>query len=71
MDYKIENNIPIPIQRYCKYPFKDMIIGDSFFVEGKSNALLSIAKYFAKQHKLDWKFTVRKEENGTRIWRIK
>lgn len=71
MNFKIDKNIPMPTRRYSKYPFNEMEVGDSFFVEGKSNALLSIAKYFAKSQKLDWKFTVRKEVNGTRIWRIK
>jgi hypothetical protein len=71
IDYKIDKNIPTPIQRYCKYPFKDMEVGDSFFVDSKSNNMLSVAKYFAKQRKLDWVFTVRKENGGTRIWRIK
>jgi hypothetical protein len=69
------------------YPFSKMIPGDSFLVSvggGDSNPnpdpteyalaakrLGSAAHCWAKSHKLDWKFCVRRrpEETGVRIWR--
>jgi hypothetical protein len=69
--YFIEKNIPMPEQRYAKYPFSVMEIGDSFFAETKASSLLTTANYFLKKHNKNWEFTVRKENNGTRIWRTK
>lgn len=68
---KIDKNIPLPEQRYSKYPFHNMAVGDSFFVNINAGCLLTTAKYFIKKHKTSWKFAVRKENNGTRIWRVK
>jgi len=52
--YKIDKNIPIPeienkIKGFRKriYPFKEMEIGDSFFVPGKTN-LSSVGSSFYK-----------------------
>ena len=55
-----------------KYPFKDMKIGDSFFVEcdkPKTKKLSSILGCAGRCKPM--KFTVRQVENGIRTWRIK
>ncbi len=82
--YEIEKNIPIPplAKRGQKqgeksghrYPFKAMEIGDSFLVECESihdmrvrnNIRLSIYNQAVTS-----RFTVRRVENGLRVWRIK
>ncbi len=81
-DFTIEKNIPLqPTKRAKwknprKFPFKDMVIGDSFFVDnysrdkmqGVSNAGRA---YFRKMGKYDtMTVTSRKESNGFRVWVI-
>ena len=67
--YKIEKNIPIP---NIKYPFAELEIGDSFYVEGGRNVTSAVrvaAFTFAK--KTNTSFVTRTVENGVRIWRKK
>ena len=70
---KIDKNIPIPPNnsqggRPSKYPWRDMAVGDSFRVEGKTcNAVTGMASSAGKR--LGMKFTVRTEDGGHRIWR--
>lgn len=67
--FKIETGIPIPATG-LKYPFKDMKIGDSFFVPNKaiSGARTSRCN-FSKKHK-EYKFITRNENDGIRVWRV-
>ena len=73
-DVKIEKNIPIPeacggaITR--KYPFNEMEVGDSIFIEGRKGSYTpgNAAHNYGKNH--GKKFTSRKENDGFRIWRI-
>jgi hypothetical protein len=64
--YKIEKDIPIPRPRR-KYPFEDMEVGDSVFVEGKRPQ--DFSSYFWRYKPM--KSTCRSLNGGTRIWRIK
>jgi len=71
--YKIEKGIALPQGKAKKqtiYPFAQMEVGDSFFVEGKTIANVSSS---AVHHALksEKKFSVRKENGGVRCWRIK
>ena len=71
--YKVEKNVHIPIGKPAttkKYPFGDMSIGESFLVpEGdNSNNVVRSAHAYGKRNGM--KFTSRKAEGGTRIWRI-
>lgn len=85
--FTIEKGIPIPQNagRKSKYPFSDMKVGDSFFVEGKTAAGLYASCRKASE-KLDAKFiartvsedvweeddegdTVEKTLEGVRVWR--
>lgn len=56
-----------------RYPFRKMQIGDSFLL--KTNEikpqlrLRQAASQFAKRN--GWDFTIRKQEEGVRIWRTK
>lgn len=83
---KIEKNIPIPEPkkrgpkkgeggRTPTYPFKEMEVGDSFIYSTKSTESMMrsagcAARGWAKKVGLNWKFTVRRLDEGIRIWRI-
>lgn len=71
---KIEKNIPIPVRTI--YPFKDMQIGDSFFVSigndkpkynQKQNVYMAMWKFCQKN--TNKKFTTASIDNGIRVWR--
>lgn len=70
---KIEKNVPFPagseIHGNEKYPWKQMEIGDSFFVERPFKTFCAQA-YWAGT-RLNKLFKTKKENNGTRVWRIK
>ncbi len=73
--FEIEKGIPIPNMgtKKDKYPWRNMKIGDSFFVANKTVKIMGpCAHHIAKNR--DMKFSVRTvEENGkkgVRIWRI-
>ena len=64
--------IPKPSRKVVKYPFREMKIGDSFFVdsEGRRGKAHQAAKMFRSRNK-EYKFLVEYENNGIRIWRVK
>lgn len=63
----IEKNIPITADGNSLYPFQCMDVGDSFFVVREGRVRQAAHNYGARTGK---KFTVRKQENGVRVWRI-
>ena len=79
MTIQIEKNVPLEPptsgphkkERYSKYPFADMAVGDSFFVPRKANLMrayigtLSVRRADIKE----MKFVLRTVEGGCRIWR--
>lgn len=70
--YSIEKGIEIPKsqKKNLKYPFRNMEIGDSFFVEkDRRLAAYSIVSQFARQNP-PMKFTTRVVDGGVRVWRI-
>ena len=68
MTIKIDKNIPLPETRN-RYPFDKLEVGNSFFVEGKTNINGSRYHYVRKNH--GKKFTTKRENGGLRVWRIK
>lgn len=72
---KIDKKIKMPTPekgRKAKYPWSEMKIGDSFFIEGgKKGKLLAAGSSWAKRNKRKIKFSIRSINGGTRIWRIK
>jgi len=65
--YKIESNIPMP----NTYPFADMNIGDSFYVEGDKKAITNVrvaANTYKK--KTGCKFKTKTDATGVRIWLV-
>lgn len=68
-EWKIEKGIKIPrINERFNYPWRDMEVGDSVYVEGTKAR--SACFNFATRNK-EFRFATRKEGNGIRIWRIK
>lgn len=69
---RVDKNIPIPpinIKRGSKYPWEEMGVGDSMlFVGMRVNGVCPQATKAGRR--LGWKFTVRKVENGVRVWRV-
>lgn len=70
---KIENNIPIPEQKY-KYPFMELSIGQSFAVGAYTQELQrnmnSLCGYYEK--KTGNKFIARQDEDFMlRVWRTR
>lgn len=86
MSFEIETGIPVPEmpkarkkKREAKYPFKDMKVGDSFYIKNNGSkketlkvqsALSAAMTSYHKKHPRK-RLTYRTVENGTRCWRIK
>jgi hypothetical protein len=71
--YTIERDVPLPVPRGNTYPFKDMEVGDSFFVQGLGEAPQRKLRsaIFKARKSLGWQFLMRLDEarEGYRIWR--
>jgi hypothetical protein len=68
MKVEVDKSIPIPRSNMGrpKYPWRDLKIGDSFYVPKYTNSLHYCAK------RIGIKITTRKDaEGGIRVWRIK
>lgn len=77
MKFKIDKGVEIPGRpangrgRKAIYPWEEMEVGDSFFIEyegDKRRQYASIAGHASKRY--GKKFTARTFDNGVRIWRI-
>ena len=73
MSYEIDKNVPVPEKgrKKKKYPFGAMAVGDSFLVTtaGDCANVRSAASYYKIRHP-GFAFSVQKEGEGMRIWRI-
>jgi hypothetical protein len=69
VDIKIDKNIALPPEKKNNnYPYKQMKVGDSFFIQdGKISVICNSNYRMSKQ--LSQKFTARKEGEGVRVWR--
>lgn len=75
MNFKIETDVPIPQSahgRPPKYPFRELEIGESFFVQNTEDhqvrTIRFLISYYKKKHGL--KFKTMRENNGLRVWRV-
>lgn len=76
MSIAIERGVPLPVLRVgrpTKYPFKEMVVGDSFIITGTMSVLnvREAIRYYTK--KTGRKFVVRKTDpftNLSRCWRV-
>ena len=72
--FEIDHDIPIPKPRPRprKYPFRDMQIGDSFYVpQTIVKNIAPAAAQVAKRMGNGAKFTCRSIDGGVRVWRVK
>ena len=74
-NFKIEKGVPIPPRRQSggapmKYPWKDLQIGDSFFVPKQTVHPFS-GQANTTGKRFNMKFTLRAENGGVRVWRVK
>lgn len=73
--FKIESSVPAPPitqVRRNRYPLREMAIGDSFFVPNEAAGDAQVRSgccYFQIRNK-NYRFTIRKEPGGCRVWRI-
>ena len=70
--YEIERGVEMPvIKKTAKYPFKELAVGDSFFVpdaDGLSGRRMHSTAYnYGKRYGM--KFVARRVEGGMRVWR--
>jgi hypothetical protein len=74
MMFKIEDGYEIPAERQprkrrAKYPWNELNVGQSFFVDGaKLRSMSSTASHAGRR--LSRKFVVRNAEHGVRVWRL-
>ena len=79
MEFKIEKNVNIPNSnggRQCKYPFKEMEVGDSFscgeYLRDNMSKINNAGRNWSNKTNAGHKFQCRKLDDGTfRIWRVK
>jgi len=64
----IERDIPLPTVSFT-YPYPDMKIGDSFYIEDVSLQVICNNNYRAGK-RLSRKFIARSEGDGVRVWRL-
>lgn len=69
MTIQIEKGVPIPGGNKYKYPWREMEVGDSFFVAGKTSATLNNSRVNA-QKSTRFKFKLKNVEGGVRVWRV-
>ena len=76
--YEIDKGIPLKERRgggSPKYPFKDMEVGDSFFIKCDGGHVNKRARAVSKAgcvygKKTGTVFTIRNVDNGVRVWRV-
>jgi len=68
---QIETGFLPPTDR-TRYPFRDMEPGDSILFSEKGKALSArvSAIRFGRLHTKGWTFSLRRVDNGWRLWRI-
>jgi hypothetical protein len=72
--FKIEKGVELPPERQSAstYPWRQMEIGDSFVIEKSLVGRASVAAAYFSRRNPGFKFTMRKQADGTRrIWRVK
>jgi len=72
--FEINKDIPIPIGNPCSiYPWRDLEIGDSFFVPNKNSGSFGSVIFSAKKRtgrNFTSRSVIENGEHGVRIWRI-
>jgi hypothetical protein len=80
MTIQIDKNIPVPDKKSganCKYPWREMKVGDSFLVPYRSAADANERAYQQsgiinnQKSYRPKRYTSRQQKDGIRVWRIK
>jgi hypothetical protein len=67
INLEVDKSVPLP-EGKKRYPYKEMDIGDSFFVGAGKLQVVCNANYRASK-RLGMQFIARKEVEGVRVWR--
>ena len=68
--YEIDKNVPLPpFTRGARFPYEQLEVGDSFYVEGGKLSSICNSNYRVGK-RLQAKFTARQEDSGVRVWRV-
>ena len=69
LEKTLTENLPL---RRAIYPFNEMEVGDSFFINDyrKAESARIAAFQFCKRNAKAWKFTMRKMDDGWRVIRL-
>lgn len=68
---ELTRSVPLPTPRLRNvYPYKDMVVGDSFVVPGSSMQVVCNNNWRMGK-KLNMSFIARKDADGIRVWRIR
>lgn len=67
---KVDEAVPMPTGIFTrKYPYADLEVGQSFLApEANHNSIRAGASQYGK--KLSRRFSVRKTQEGIRVWRV-
>lgn len=67
----IDKGVPLPPSRkgLSKYPWKDMAVGDSVFIQNAIRTTL-LPQVYRAARRYGIKFTARTCSDGVRVWRI-
>ena len=71
--FKIDKGVPLPLQGKGArlYPFIELEVGDSFFVEGKvPRNLHQPARQQCPGRKFVFRTRIENDREGTRVWRV-
>jgi hypothetical protein len=69
--YEIRSDISPPLWGIRnKYPWRELAVGDSFFVPCVSTQTLSNAAHQISRRHHELKFICRTEAGGVRVWRV-
>lgn len=72
MTIEVDKGLPIPGHnggRRAFYPWNNMNVGDSFFVQNiKIKSVTGAASSYGRNHGM--RFTARTVEGGVRVWRV-
>ena len=70
MTFVVEKDVPIPKSpRRSKYPFREMAVGDSFFLPNRNNKQIAGLQGMAFKQ-TGFRFRIQREGTGWRMWRI-
>ena len=71
-DFKIDSGVPIPEHHRASYPFHQMEVGQSFYVdiEQKPRSAVRRSAAAANSRMRPKRFVTRAEANGVRVWRV-